>query len=193
MRPTGSHGLVGQTFLWEGFGSLTKYFVSAKNTSDEQFRDGPRKVRGSYKGFFLPRNLSKYRGNPNNIVFRSLMELRAMRFFDAHPGVLEWSSEETVIPYECPLTGKLRRYFVDFLVKMRSASGEVITYLIEVKPLAQVKQPEIPKKRNAKRIERYKREAETYLINEAKWAAATTACEKRKWVFKIITEKTLRF
>jgi hypothetical protein len=167
--------------------------VALKNGSDGQFRSGPKKSNGSYKGFFLPRNIEKYKGDPNNIVYRSLMELRAMQHFDTHPDVLEWSSEETIIPYECPVSDKIRRYFVDFLVKCRLKTGEVVIYLIEVKPYSQVQPPVVPKTRSAKRVNRYKREVATYLVNEAKWSAATRVCEKRGWQFKILTEKTLRF
>ena len=65
----------------------------------------------TYKGLFRPKNPSKYRGDPSNIIFRSSWELRFMTYLDAHPDVLEWSSEEFCIPYVSPIDGRIHRYF----------------------------------------------------------------------------------
>ena len=40
-----------------------------------------------------------------------------MSFLDNNTNVLEWSSEEHIIPYRSPLDGKVHRYFPDFFVK----------------------------------------------------------------------------
>ena len=48
----------------------------------------------SYKGLYKPKNPSKYKGNPTNIIYRSLWERRLMSYLDDHPDILQWSSEE---------------------------------------------------------------------------------------------------
>ncbi len=59
--------------------------------------------KNSYKGRFKPKNPEKYNGNAENIVFRSSWELRCMKYFDDHPGIIWWSSEEMHIPYYSPV------------------------------------------------------------------------------------------
>ena len=88
----------------------------------------------SYKGKFTPRNPQKYKGDPNNIIYRSTWEVRVMKYLDEHPNVIWWGSEELPIPYFSPVDKKKHRYFPDFIAKMRKADGTVITYVIEVKP-----------------------------------------------------------
>jgi hypothetical protein len=140
----------------------------------------------SYKGTFLPKNPSKYNGNSKNIIYRSNWELRVMKYFDDHPNVIWWASEELQIPYVSPVDNKTHRYFPDFIVKMRLKDGKLITYILEVKPLAQTKMP--VQKRKTKR---FIQEAATYAVNQEKWRAADLFCREHGWKFKIITEKEL--
>lgn len=140
----------------------------------------------SYKGTFKPKNPTKYNGNANNIIYRSLWELRVMKYLDDHPEVIWWASEELIIPYYNPIDNKKHRYFPDFVAKMKRKDGTVMTYVIEVKPEIQTKKPE--QKRKTKR---YIQESMTYVINQSKWKAATEFCKDNGWEFKIITEKHL--
>jgi hypothetical protein len=140
----------------------------------------------SYKGTFLPKNPSKYNGNSKNIIYRSNWELRVMKYFDDHPNVIWWASEELQIPYVSPVDNKTHRYFPDFIVKMRLKDGKVTTYILEVKPLAQTKMP--VQKRKTKR---FIQEAATYAVNQEKWRAADLFCREHGWQFKVITEKEL--
>ena len=140
----------------------------------------------SYKGTFSPRNPSKYNGNSKNIIYRSNWELRVMKYFDDHPNVIWWASEELTIPYVSPIDNKTHRYFPDFIVKMRLKDGKVTTYILEVKPLAQTKMP--VQKRKTKR---FIQEAATYAVNQEKWRAADLFCREHGWQFKVITEKEL--
>ncbi len=95
-------------------------------------------------------------------------------------------SEEFHIPYLAP-DGKVRRYYPDFIIKVKESTGKLKTYVIEVKPLKQTKEP---KKR--KRVTKsYLYECQTYAVNQAKWKAADEWCKDRKIEFKIITEKEL--
>ena len=69
------------------------------------------------QGLFYPKNTEKYKGDFSNIVYRSSWELKFMHWADESKNVLEWSSEELVIPYLSPLDNKMHRYFVDFKIK----------------------------------------------------------------------------
>ena len=141
----------------------------------------------AYKGRFSPQNKDKYRGDPTTIVYRSSWERQVMKYFDENPSVLEWSSEEIVVPYVSKLDRKRHRYYVDFWCRLIDASGITKTYLIEVKPEAQTVRPPRPKKITSV----YKRNLARYLVNESKWEAAIDFCEEKGWEFRILTERHL--
>lgn len=107
---------------------------------------------------------------------------------DEHPDVLEWASEAIVIPYKSPADKKTHRYFVDFYVKRRGKDGSIQTFLIEIKPTKQRKEPV---NRSKKPTKRYIQEVMTYGVNQAKWAAAEEYCRKKGWKFMILSEADL--
>ena len=137
----------------------------------------------SYKGKYKPINPQKYIGDIDNIIYRSLLERRFMLFCDKTPSVLKWSSEEIIVPYYFYIDKKMHKYFVDFVVQMEDRNGEVKTYLIEIKPEKQTKQPEKKKKTG-----RYLREVFEWEKNKAKWSCARKYAEDKNWEFKILTE-----
>ena len=139
------------------------------------------------QGIYTLINPEKYKGNAHNVVFRSSYELKVMRMLDLNPNVLEWSSEETIIPYQNPLTGRVSRYFVDFYAKMRDKNGEVKKFLIEIKPHCQTLPP-VQKNRKTKSL--IYQQAE-YAKNQANWAAAASFAKNKGMVFTILTEKHL--
>ena len=55
------------------------------------------------KGYFKPKNYSKYKGDPTKIIYRSSWEKMFMGYLDNNPSVVEWSSEEFFIPYKSPV------------------------------------------------------------------------------------------
>ena len=140
------------------------------------------------KGRYIPRNIRKYRGDYKNIIYRSSWELKFMKYCDLNDSILEWGSEEVVIPYRSPLDNRIHRYFVDFYIKVEDMSGQIKKYLIEVKPKKQTKPPAKPKRQT----KRYISEVTEYAKNQAKWKAATEFCEDREWNFMIITEDELK-
>lgn len=140
------------------------------------------------KGKFIPRNVAKYRGDYKNIIYRSSWELKFMKYCDLNINILEWGSEEVVIPYRSPLDGKVHRYFVDFYIKVKDINGNIQKYLIEVKPKKQTKEPK-PQKRMTKK---YIYEVTEYVKNQAKWDAAKDYCDDRNYKFMIITEDELK-
>ncbi len=141
----------------------------------------------AYKGKYKPRIPSKYKGDPTNIIYRSLWERKFMVYCDSTTNILEWGSEEIVLPYRSPIDNKVHRYYPDFYIKVRESTGKIKRYLIEVKPLKQTVKPKKPKRQT----KGYIREAFEYARNQAKWKAAREYCADRMWEFKVITEKEL--
>ena len=140
----------------------------------------------SYKGRFTPKNPKKYAGDPGNIVYRSLWELKVMKYLDENNNVIHWASEELVIPYVSPVDNRVHRYFPDFVVKTLNKEGKETTMVLEVKPEKQTRPPS--QKRKTKQ---FLKDVVAYAINEAKWKAAELFCLEKGWKFKIITEKEL--
>ena len=141
----------------------------------------------TYQGRYPVTNPSKYRGDPTNVIYRSLWELKFMKYCDNNPNVLSWGSEEVVIPYLSPVDGRIHRYFVDFYMEVRDAKGNVTHYLIEIKPSKFTQPPVNPGKKTRRFIE----EVMQYGVNQAKWKSARQVCEKRGWKFEILTEREL--
>ena len=140
-----------------------------------------------YKGRYRVSNPAKYTGNPTNVIYRSFWEFKFMKYCDNNPSILEWGSEEVVIPYLSPVDGKVHRYFVDFYMKVQESTGRIRKYLIEIKPSKFTQPPVVPKRRTAQFVQ----EVYTWGVNQAKWKAARDFCENRGWNFEIITEKEL--
>ena len=140
----------------------------------------------SIKSRYKPQYPKKYKGDASNIICRSSWERKFCSWCDSNENILEWGSEEFWIPYRAP-DGKTRRYFPDFIIKVKESTGDIKTYVIEVKPLKQTKPP-LKRKRITKN---FIRESTVYAINQAKWKAANEWCKDRKIEFKIITEQEL--
>lgn len=142
----------------------------------------------AYSGKYRPVNRRKYKGDWKNIVYRSLWELKFMKMCDADSKVIEWGSEEIIIPYISPVDNRMHRYFPDFYVKTRLPDGKFKKYIIEIKPLKQT----APPKQQKRHTKKYLAEVKTYAINEAKWTAALHFCKRNDCEFKILTEKELK-
>ena len=141
----------------------------------------------SYKGKYYPSYPRKYKGDPTNIIYRSLWERKFMVYCDKNESILEWASEEIAIPYRSPIDNRVHRYFPDFYMKVKERGGKVKRYVIEVKPAKQTKPPVKPRRQT----KGYIREAYEYAKNQAKWKMAREFCADRQWEFKVVTEKEL--
>ena len=141
----------------------------------------------AYSGRFTPKSPNKYKGDPTNIIWRSTWELRFLKYLDTNPAILEYGSEEIVVPYISPLDGKAHRYYVDFHFIVRTKEGINKKYLVEVKPYAQTIEPKRPKKIT----ESYVSSVHTYLVNQAKWKYAKEFAKKVGMEFIVLTEKEL--
>jgi len=138
----------------------------------------------SYKSKYKPNYPNKYKGDPNNIICRSSWERRFCSWCDLNENIISWGSEEFFISYVSPVDNRVHRYFPDFIIKVKESTGQIKTYVIEVKPKRQT-QPPKPKSRMTKG---FLYEAKTYAVNQAKWKAADEWCKDRMLEFKIITE-----
>ena len=139
------------------------------------------------QGLFIPLNPKKYAGDISNIVYRSSWELRTFQWADLNDSVIQWSSEETIIPYVCQTDNRLHRYFVDMKIKIKGIDGTIKDYVVEIKPYAQTMPPKFP----GKQTKRYLQEVETFIKNQSKWKAAKEYAKERNMQFVILTEKEL--
>lgn len=110
-----------------------------------------------------------------------------MRRFDTDPNIISWASEELIIPYGDRGSGKLRRYFPDFVIKKLGADGKIEVIVIEVKPYSQ----SVPPERGKKTERRFLKECQTFATNYSKWETATRFCQSKGWRFVILTEREL--
>ena len=141
----------------------------------------------AYKGRYQPSCPKKYKGNPTKIIYRSLWELKFMKYCDSNKNILEWGSEVVIVPYRSPIDNRYHRYFPDFYIKVRENTGKIKKYIIEVKPQKQCIEPKVQKKKTRS----YVYQVCEYAKNQAKWEAAKEFCEDRQWEFKVLTENEL--
>lgn len=144
--------------------------------------DGPFK-----KGIFIPIHPEKNVGK-RIVIARSSWEYKFLRFLDSNPNVLEWASESLIIPYLNPVTGRVTRYYPDFLIKYKDITGKEVVEIVEIKPFAQTQPPKVTKGKHKRTL---LMEAKAYAINSSKWAACNEYCKIRGIKFRIITEKEL--
>lgn len=141
----------------------------------------------TYKGKFRPKNPHKYAGNPDNIIFRSKWEYDLLKIIDESDNIVMYASEEIRIPYFNPIDKKVHNYFPDIIIKDKNNK----VTMIEIKPFAQTQIPIPPKRTTRKSKENYINECATYVINQAKWAAAEKYCQEKNWKFEKLTEKEI--
>ena len=136
----------------------------------------------AYSGRYSIKNASKYKGDINNIIYRSLWEKAVFQWCDKNPKVKQWSSEEIIIPYYYEVDKKYHRYFVD----MKIVTEDKIL-LVEIKTEKETVPPV-----GQKRTKKYIAEGLSYIKNMNKWKAANEYAKDRGWEFQVWTEKTLQ-
>ena len=85
----------------------------------------------AYKGKYKPRRPYKYKGDPTNIIYRSLWERKFMQYCDDSLNILEWGSEEIYMWYRSPIDNRPHRYFPDFYIKVREQTGKIKNILLK--------------------------------------------------------------
>jgi len=134
----------------------------------------------SIKSRYYPSFPKKYKGNPNNIICRSSWERKFCRWCDLNESILEWGSEEFSIPYISPVDNRIHRYFPDFIIKVKESTGQVKTYIVEVKPKKQTKPP-VKKSRVTKS---YIHECVTYEVNNPASESQPSGLGQRLTLFR---------
>jgi len=112
-----------------------------------------------------------------------------MMKLDHDPDVVQWSSEEIIIPYVSPLDNKVHRYFPDLWYKKKDGSQ----YLIEIKPEYQQVPPTTQLTKKGQMTKRSLKETFEYAKNMKKWEAAKDWCKKRGIKFEIWGETALGY
>ena len=130
------------------------------------------------QGKFNVKNPDKYVGNKMP-TYRSSWEFAFMRFCDEHTSVAQWASEAIKIPYRHPFTGKHTVYVPDFFIVYVDKKGKQKVELIEVKPASQSFH---------ERVGKSKQNQSAWVVNQAKWSAASTWCKQKGIFFRIVTE-----
>ena len=148
-------------------------------------------AKNVYQGFYTPLNPEKYVGDASQIVFRSSWERKLMVRCDTDPSILKWGSEIHPIPYYSTVDKKMRRYFVDFFMKVRKKDGTIETLMIEVKPNKERFPPKQPKRMTGKAKARFITETLTYQRNQDKWEAAREFAKKHNMRFAVMDEYDL--
>jgi hypothetical protein len=160
------------------------------------------------QGYFKPMNPEKYRGNTNEIIFRSMWEHRFMMWCDIHKNIVKWSSEPVNIPYLNPCARlvngvyepAIHNYYVDFFITVKKDDLPAESWLIEIKPGMQVPTTEQIQRlhkminegsKTDKKIKRFNRELKTLLVNRAKFLAAKKFAKERGCKFSVCDEHFL--
>ena len=139
------------------------------------------------QGVFTPKNPKKYRGNPTQIIYRSSWERKFMDYCDLKDSIVEWSSETTIVPYRYDIDGRMHRYFIDFRIVVKEKTGNLQTYLVEIKPQKKTMPPKQPKRKT----KNYVYESMDYVKNQNKWTHARKYAQERGWKFIVLTETDL--
>lgn len=143
-----------------------------------------------YQGEYKILNKEKYVGDKPPI-YRSSWERKVFHYLDTNTNVINWASENIIIPYFFPIDNKTHKYYPDVYCKVKDRDGSIKEVLIEIKPHSQSVKPRPPRIRSARAMKNYKNLQITVLKNKFKWEAAKHFCNKKGWEFKVITERDL--
>jgi hypothetical protein len=135
------------------------------------------------QGYYPIDETKKYIGK-GPIIYRSSWERQFCDYCEKNAQIVSWSSENVKIQYVDTLDGTYHYYFPDFYIT--TITG--LSMLIEIKPLAQTKQPVKPKTITFKTKKRYEESFEIFRINMLKFSAAKKYCDTKGWIFRILTE-----
>ena len=147
------------------------------------------KLNNKYnQGKYQLRNPDKYKGDPNDVVYRSSWEFAFCSYLDNNESIIKWACEQPIVTYQ-DLRGKVHRYYVDFYYeKLTNDVNGIQKVMVEIKPKTELFPPKRPKNETAKALENYEYGVRTHIKNKLKWSAAEEYAKKRGMEFIIITE-----
>ncbi len=137
---------------------------------------------GYYQGEYSIKNPDKYVGDlTKKIIYRSSWEFEIMLALDESDKVKCWSSEEFMIPYFNPESGKdVNRYFIDFFVELVDGNK----YLIEIKPSKFTDLDKYSKEKSDSVRQEYHK-------NFLKWMSASEFAKSQNMKFLVLTENEI--
>jgi hypothetical protein len=130
------------------------------------------------QGRFSLKNPDKYMGTKDPL-YRSSWEFAFMKFCDESAAIAKWASEAVRIPYRNPLTGRYTIYVPDFFINYVDKGGQQHAEIVEIKPQNQSLKEKVGKNLNNQA---------SYILNRAKWEAATVWCRQKGLKFRVINE-----
>jgi len=145
------------------------------------------------QGIYVPKNPNKFLitktfdMKESAIKYRSSYEYKFLVFCDMNPDIIKVNSEGLIIPYFNPITNKIAKYYMDFVVINKKGTK----YIVEVKPYDQTIKPIPPKNSSSKSKKKYENNIITYIVNSAKWESAKRFADLNDCVFLKVTEYTL--
>ena len=141
-------------------------------------------MKKTYSGKYTVKKRKKYRGNPDDVTYRSNWEKQSFIWLEGNDDVEWWNSEELIIPYYYEVDKRRHKYHVDLLVKWKNGK----TLLVEVKPKKQCQPPKVKKPKSKRSLN----EAFAWVMNCNKWEAADKVAKDNGWEFVIWTEDELK-
>lgn len=152
------------------------------------------------QGKFEPKNPQKcmnlHMSNAKLPFARSSWEFNMFHYLDENKNVVRWGSEILDIPYIYDIDKargihKTHKYYPDIYCEIINKNGNIVKYLIEIKPNKQKNKPVKPKNKTRKAMMNYQNALCEYVKNKNKWKYAQMFCEGKNWQFKILTEKDI--
>lgn len=144
------------------------------------------------QGYYKLINPEKYKGDPNNIKFRSSWEYAFCSYLDNNPKIMKWACENPIIIY-VDLHNKTHRYFPDYYYEIKTDDENLMKkVIVEIKPKNELYPPVRPKNETAKALENYEYAIRTHIKNKIKWSHAEEYAKNRGMEFIIITEEHLQ-
>lgn len=152
---------------------------------------------GYKQGYYKPKYPAKYNGS-FPIIYRSSWERKFCHWCDHNENVISWMSEPFSIKYFNILDNKFHNYYPDFYFKINRGIGEdsmpiIESYVVEIKPKAQLQKPKEPKRKTKKALQNYKSGYETYVRNLCKTDALRKAAKDRNFKVMLLTEDSNLF
>lgn len=139
------------------------------------------KYSNAHVGRYIPLNTKKYVG-AQLPIYKSELERLCMAYLDKNPQIVSWGYESQYIKYYDSASGKVRRYYIDFVAVAKVGNLQQKIW-IEIKTKEETVAPK--NKKNYKAVA-------TFMTNQCKWEAARKLATSKGYKFVILTEEQLK-